>query len=88
MVVYFSIFDLKLTNVHTFMRLFNKMNVQIKYADCFFYFLKLLAEEIKKENEWNTKMDVIFEKFIDGLFSIWEQGIQEKGKKLTHFRMV
>ena len=54
----------------------------------YFYFFKLLAEEIKKENEWNTKMDVIFEKFIDGLFSIWEQGIQEKGKKLTHFRMV
>lgn len=88
MEVYFSIFDLKLTNVHTFMRLLKKMNIQIKYADCFFYFFKLLAEEIKKENEWNTKMDVIFEKFIDGLFSIWEQGIQENGKKLTHFRMV
>ena len=38
MEVYFSIFDLKLTNVHTFMRLLKKMNIQIKYADCFFYF--------------------------------------------------
>ena len=89
MEIYLSIIDLKLTDVNTFMIILKKRNLQIKYADCFVYFFKLLAEEIRKEKDnWNNKMEIIFEKFIDGLFTIWEQAIQENGKKLTHFCIV
>ena len=89
MEIYLSIIDLKLTDVNTFMIILKKRNLQIKYADCFVYFFKLLDEEIRKEKDnWNNKMEIIFEKFIDGLFTIWEQAIQENGKKLTHFCIV
>lgn len=89
MEIYLSIFDLKLTDVNTFMMILKKRNVQIKYADCFILFFKKLADEIRKEGDnWNLHMEIIFERFIDGLITIWEQIIQENGKKLTHFCIV
>ena len=84
--IFFSLFDLKIMGVGAYINMFKKKNLQPKFLDCYFKFLKGFKQIIVKRSAQNNSkknMQEIFEVFLEQKNKEWMEMLREREKRIN-----